>query len=387
MSANQNAITGEGDRRAAGSRVLLPLRFGKKLWNSLSGGNPADFTLWGRERTLRAWNQVPQTVDRLRFPGLRDAIIDLHSRASNNSLPSYHYQKSTPQPWFDPLVLEAVVAQLNQEVGVVNIRKREGFYIPKPARDLLRNWRDGGKKFPWPAPGVEFIAPEGFISREENPVEWDLMLEIELRSLPSDLLMVRLALLLGQDHLYLEDSGRAFLSPRVSTHETYRSDGTTRKWMGSTGIRYRSWLIDGRGIPAVWSDRLPAALLDSMGKTCIGEVRSLSVERQLGRLFPITGAALPTVQVVDWIIVVLLWETWLDGPNPPDEVGGTFGLFMPQAQSVELRIAASQGQALFAERWRDRCGHLGISDGSRLVLRSDLLFRVRRLLRRSSHEH
>ena len=242
MTVAGTGTTNGINRRGASSRILLPLRFGKKLWNSLSGGNPRDFTLSGRERTLRTWDQLPQTFEKLSFPHLRAAIRELHGRASNTSLPSYHYQRNTPQPWFDPRVIEAVLIQLDREVGVVTIGGGEGFYIPKPAREGLKSWRDGGKPFPRLPPGIDYIHPDGFISMEASPVEWDLLLDVELKSIPSDSFIVRLALLLGQDYLYLEESGRAFLSPRVSAYETYRQDALTRQWAGATSIKHRAWL-------------------------------------------------------------------------------------------------------------------------------------------------
>ena len=380
MTVAGTGTTNGINRRGASSRILLPLRFGKKLWNSLSGGNPRDFTLSGRERTLRTWDQLPQTFEKLSFPHLRAAIRELHGRASNTSLPSYHYQRNTPQPWFDPRVIEAVLIQLDREVGVVTIGGGEGFYIPKPAREGLKSWRDGGKPFPRLPPGIDYIHPDGFISMEASPVEWDLLLDVELKSIPSDSFIVRLALLLGQDYLYLEESGRAFLSPRVSAYETYRQDALTRQWAGATSIKHRAWLSEDPGIPAIWSESLPSAVMASIGRISIGNVRSFLVEWRPGRFTPSVAPAMPTVQVVDWIVVVLLWEGWLDDPNPPDEAGGTFGLLEPKVKSLGFRVAADQEQALSECRWHDRCGHLGSMEGSRLVLRKP--FRARGLLHR-----
>lgn len=362
------ASTGTTDgikQLGANPRILLPLRFGKNLWNSLSGINPGDFTLSGRERTLRTWGQFPQTFEELSFPHLQAATRELHGRASDTSLPSYYYQQNTTQPWFDPLVIEAVLVQLDREVGVVTIGRGEGLYIPKPAQQNLKRWRDGGREaFPRLPPGIDYIDPDGFISMEPSPVEWDLLLDVELKSIPSDSLIVRLALLLGQDYLYLEASGSAFLLPRVSTHETYKDDYLTRQWVGSTSIKHRALLLDETRSRAIWSESLPPAVEASIGRISIGNVRSFLVEWRSGRFM----SAMPTVQVVDWIVVVLLWEGWLDDPNPPDEAGGTFGLLEPSVKSLGFRVAADQEQALSEKRWLDRCGHLGIMEGSRLVL-------------------
>ena len=113
------------------------------------------------------------------------------------------------------------------------------------------------------------------------------------------------------------------------------------------------------GIPAWWSESLPSAVMASIGRISIGNVRSFLVEWRPGRFTPSVAPAMPTVQVVDWIVVVLLWEGWLDDPNPPDEAGGTFGLLEPKVKSLGFRVAADQEQALSECRWHDRCGHLG----------------------------